>query len=202
MQTFAGPALCCACLAPFAYLVTAAFTDRLGANPIEAITHFTGQTALYLLLITLAVTPARRLFGWTRLVRHRRTLGLFAFFYASLHFINYFVIDQFFDLGEIGRDILKRPYITIGFTAFALLIPLAATSTDRMARRLGKRWKPLHRLVYVCATLAVLHFLWQVKADTREPLIFAAVLVLLLLLRLRLFDGVRLRIRRGTASPG
>lgn len=184
---------------PLAWLVFALFTDRLGANPIEELTHFTGQAALYLLLITLAVTPLRRLFGFTRLVRYRRMLGLFSFFYASLHFLSYFVLDQFFDLAEIGRDILKRPYITIGFTAFILLIPLAVTSTDNMLRRLGKHWKKLHRLVYVCATLAVLHFLWQVKADTREPLIFATVLVILLLLRHKLFDNVRL-VGRGPKS--
>ena len=179
------------------------FTDRLGANPIEEITHFTGQAALYLLLITLSVTPIRRLFGLTRLVRYRRMLGLFAFFYACMHFLSYFVLDQFFDFTEIGRDILKRPYITIGFAAFLLLIPLAVTSTDNMLRRLGKHWKTLHSLVYVCATLAILHFLWQVKADTREPLIFAAVLVVLLLLRHKLFANVRLTGQRPrvAASP-
>lgn len=181
----------CVGLIPLAWLVFALFTDRLGANPIEEITHFTGEVALYLLLITLSVTPLRRLFGFNRLVRYRRMLGLFSFFYASMHFLSYFVLDQFFDFAEIGRDILKRPYITIGFTAFILLIPLAVTSTDNMLRRLGKHWKTLHRLVYVCATLAILHFLWQVKADTREPLIFATVLVILLLLRHKLFDNVR-----------
>ncbi len=138
-------------------------------------------------MITLSVTPLRRLFGWSQLVRYRRTLGLFVFFYVCMHFSIY-ILDQS-DIDAIGRDIVKRPYITLGFSAFLLLIPLAVTSTDRMVRRLGRRWKQLHRMVYVCAVLAVLHFLWLVKADTREPLIFGTVLLALLILRHRWLDG-------------
>ena len=182
------PALFAACLIPLAFLVGRGASGNFGANPIEEITHFTGDWALYLLLLTLAVTPLRRLFGWSRLVRHRRMIGLFAFFYGVLHFLTYFVLDQFFDWAEIGKDIFKRPYITVGFSAFVLLVPLAVTSTDRMIRRLGgKRWKALHRLVYVSATLAVLHFLWLVKADVREPAICGGVLATLLCLRLPWF---------------
>ncbi|MDD9863274.1 MAG: sulfoxide reductase heme-binding subunit YedZ [Gammaproteobacteria bacterium] len=182
------PALFAACLIPLAFLVGRGASGNFGANPIEEITHFTGDWALYLLLLTLAVTPLRRLFGWSRLVRHRRMIGLFAFFYGVLHFLTYFVLDQFFDWAEIGKDIFKRPYITVGFSAFVLLVPLAVTSTDRMIRRLGgKRWKALHRLVYVSATLAVLHFLWLVKADVREPAICGVILATLLCLRLPWF---------------
>ena len=153
-------------------------------EPVEAITHRTGWWALTLLLVTLAVTPIRRLTGWNPLIKLRRPLGLFAFFYATLHVLTYFGLDQFFDLSYIAEDILERPYITVGFTAWVLLVPLAVTSTRGWIRRLGGRWQALHRLVYVSAGLAVLHFLWLVKADTREPLIFAAVLVFLLLFRL------------------
>ncbi len=173
------------CLLPLALLAGRGLWHRLGANPIEAITRSTGWWTLCLLLVTLAVTPARRLTGWTGLLRLRRMLGLYAFFYASLHLSTYVWLDQFFDLPGILADILKRPFITVGFTALCLLVPLAATSTNAMIRRLGaRRWQGLHRLVYAVGILGVLHFLWLVKKDLREPLIFAALLAVLLGLRL------------------
>lgn len=171
-------------LIPLAVLVYNAATDNLGSNPIEKVRLFTGDWTLYFLLITLAVTPMRKISGWHELIRYRRMLGLFAFFYANLHFFSYLILDQFFDWEEIWRDILKRPYITIGTAAFLLLIPLAVTSTSKMMKRLGKNWKRLHQLIYISATLGIVHFLWLVKADVREPLLLGAVLVLLLVLRL------------------
>lgn len=171
------------CLAPLGFLVWNGFHNALGANPIEKITHYTGEWALRFLLLTLAITPARKVFGWSGLVRFRRMLGLYAFFYAALHFLTYFVLDQFFDFSEIAADILKRPYITVGFAAFVLLIPLAATSTNKMMKRLGRRWKQLHQLVYVIAVLVILHFLWLVKADTFEPLMYAFFLLGLFVVR-------------------
>lgn len=184
-------------LVPLAILLAKTFLEnlgpwgRLGANPIEKVTHWTGYTALVLLMVTLAVTPIRRLTGWNEIIKLRRLIGLFAFFYATLHFLIYIVLDQFFSLPAIAADILERPYITVGFTAFVLLIPLAATSTKNSIRRLGKRWQTVHRLIYVSAALGVLHFFWKVKADTREPLIFAFVLAVLLLLRLPIFRTLR-----------
>jgi sulfoxide reductase heme-binding subunit YedZ len=183
MMRYLKPAVFVACLLPLALILWDAFNDGLGANPIEAITHRTGDWTLRLLLVTLAVTPARRLLGWGWLMRVRRMLGLYAFFYACLHFLTYLVLDQFFDWGEIAKDIIKRPYITVGFSAFILLIPLAVTSTNAMMRRLGKRWVQLHKLVYVIAVGGVLHYLWLVKADTLHPLTYAAILVLLLAAR-------------------
>jgi sulfoxide reductase heme-binding subunit YedZ len=178
-------------LLPFALLVKDGLTDNLTADPIEEITHRTGWWTLSLLLVTLAVTPARRLTGWNRLVQLRRPLGLFAFFYATLHVLTYFGLDQLFALDYLVEDVVERPYITVGFTAWLLLVPLAVTSTRGWIRRLGKRWQRLHRLVYLAAVLGVVHFLWLVKADTREPLIFAAVLGALFLLRLPLRGRVR-----------
>ncbi len=172
------------CLVPLARLVVLGVSGGLGANPIEFITRSTGTWTLVGLLATLAVTPLRRLTGRTDLIRYRRMLGLFSFFYASLHFITYFWLDQFFDPAAILRDIVKRPFITVGFTAFVLLIPLAATSTQAMMRRLGRRWQVLHRLVYAIAVLGVLHYLWLVKKDMTEPLIYGGVLAVLLLARL------------------
>ncbi len=171
-------------LVPLLSLVWAGLHDQLGTNPIERVTHRTGEWALRFLLLTLTITPARRLLNWPQLLRLRRMLGLYAFFYASLHFLTYLVVDQFFDFHEIARDVVKRPFITVGFFAFVLLVPLAVTSTNGMMRRLGKRWQQLHRLVYVIAIAAVLHFWWLVKADVREPLIYGALLSLLLLYRL------------------
>ncbi len=172
-------------LIPLANLIVKAVIDELGANPIEKITRTTGYWTLTLLLITLTVTPLRRLSGWSWLVRLRRMLGLFAFFYASLHFTTYLVLDQFFDVASIAKDIVKRPYITVGFPAFMLLIPLAVTSNDSMIRRLGgKRWRLLHRLVYLSAIGGGIHYWWLVKKDLTNPITFAILLALLLGFRL------------------
>lgn len=173
------------CLVPLASLVHGAVTDNLGANPIEAVTRGLGDWALRLLLITLAVTPLRRLSGLNWLLKLRRMLGLYAFFYAFLHFVSYIWLDQFFDWGEILKDIVKRPFITVGFAAFLLLIPLAITSNNAMIRRLGGRnWQMLHRAVYAIAVFAVLHFWWMVKLDITQPVLYAAALAILLGARL------------------
>jgi len=180
-------ALFVVCLMPLGLLIWRGFSGGLTANPIEFITHTTGWWALAFLLITLAVTPVRRMLDLPWLLRLRRMLGLYAFFYASLHFLTWLAVDQFFDWDAIVKDIVKRPYITIGFSAFVLLLPLAATSTNAMVRRLGVvRWQALHRAVYVIAILGVVHFWWLVKADIREPLVFAVVLAVLLGARLTL----------------
>jgi sulfoxide reductase heme-binding subunit YedZ len=170
-------------LAPLAALALAAARGALGANPVETITHATGQWALRLLLATLAVTPLRRLAGWSFVAPWRRSLGLLAFFYASLHFATFLVLDLGLDLSALGEEVAERPYVTLGFTALVLLAPLALTSTRGWQRRLGRRWLVLHRLVYAAAALAVLHFVWLVKADLLEPLAYAAVLAALLCLR-------------------
>ncbi len=175
------------CLAPAGKLLLETFGVGglgLGANPIETLLHRLGIWGLNFLMITLAVTPLRLVSGWNGLVRFRRMLGLFAFFYVFLHFLVYAGLDQRFDLQAIIEDITKRPYITVGFTALLLLIPLALTSTNAMMRRLGARWKKLHRLVYVIAILGVWHFYWQVKLDTLEALFYAAALAVLLGYRL------------------
>ncbi len=173
------------CLAPLGLLIWRGFTGGLTANPIEFITHTTGWWTLAFLMITLAVTPLRRLLDMPWLLRLRRMLGLYVFFYASLHFLTWLVVDQFFDWQAIVKDIAKRPYITVGFSAFLLLLPLAATSTNAMVRRLGAaRWQSLHRLVYVIAILGVVHFWWLVKKDIREPALFATILTVLLGTRL------------------
>ncbi|HET7392721.1 MAG TPA: protein-methionine-sulfoxide reductase heme-binding subunit MsrQ, partial [Candidatus Binatia bacterium] len=140
--------------------------------------------ALTILLTSLAITPLRKVLGWNALIRYRRMLGLFAFFYAVLHFSTYMVLDHFFDFQAIAKDIFKRPYVTAGFTSFVLMIPLALTSTAAMIRRLGKRWLQLHRLVYLAAAAGVLHFYWLVKSDIRRPAQYGAVLALLLGARL------------------
>lgn len=174
-----------ACLMPLVRLLWLGFHDGLGANPIEFITRSTGTWTLTFLLITLAITPLRRLSGWQWPIRLRRMLGLFAFFYAGLHFTTYLWLDQFFDLSAIYQDIFKRPFITVGFSSFLLLIPLAATSTQAMLRRLGGRnWQRLHRLVYLVAIGGVAHYWWLVKKDVTQPAIYAAVLALLLGYRL------------------
>lgn len=187
------------CLVPTAVLIYSGFSGALGANPLETITHETGQWALRLLLITLAVTPLREVFGWNRLIQFRRMLGLFAFFYLCLHLSTYVVFDHFFDLRGIVEDVLERPYITLGMSAFLLLLPLAVTSTNGWIRRLGRNWQRLHRLVYLAAIVAVAHFLWLVKADLREPLIYAAILAALLTFRL-LPERWRKRGRRVTRT--
>jgi sulfoxide reductase heme-binding subunit YedZ len=174
------------CLLPLAYYGQGLWQDTLGANPIEAVTRGLGNWALKLLLIALAVTPLRRLTGWSWLLRLRRTLGLFVFFYACLHLTTYLWLDQFFDWPAIGTDILKRPFIAAGMVTFALLVPLAITSSNAMVRRLGgRRWQELHRLIYPLAMVAVLHYTWMVKVDVRQPAIYGLILALLLGLRLK-----------------
>ena len=168
------------CLLPLAGLIAQTLLGELGANPVETITHATGDWTLRLLLATLAVTPLRQLLGWIWLVRLRRMLGLFTFFYASLHLLTYLWFDKFFAWGDIVHDIGKRPFITVGMAAFVFLVPLAVTSTDAMMRRLGRVWKRVHRLVYVIGALGVLHYWWLVKADERDPLIYASLLAVLL----------------------
>lgn len=185
-------------LTPFALLLWDAATDQLQAEPVKEITHRTGWWALTLLLVSLAVTPLRYVTGWKQVVRLRRPLGLIAFFYATLHVLTYFGLDQFFALDYIVEDVLERPYITVGFAAWLILIPLAVTSTKGWMRRMGPWWQKLHRLAYGAAILGVLHFLWLVKADTREPLIFAAILLLLLAFRLRVVQ--RMFGRSGSAT--
>jgi sulfoxide reductase heme-binding subunit YedZ len=177
-------ALFALCLVPLARLVFFAFTDRLGANPIEFVLRSLGTWTLTLLLVTLSITPLRRLTSWNSLIRVRRMLGLFAFFYACLHFLTYAGVDQSFDLSAILADVVKHPYITVGFACFVLLIPLAATSTNAMQRRLGgKRWQQLHRLVYLIAVGGVVHYLWLVKKDITQPVLYGLVLAVLLGIR-------------------
>ena len=171
------------CLLPLFSIVWDGATGGLGANPVEKVTHRTGDWALRILLLTMAITPLRILSGRKSLVRFRRMLGLFCFFYAFLHFSIYLVFDHFFNLADIIKDIVKRPYITVGFAAFVLLIPLAVTSTNSMQRKLGKRWKQLHQLVYFVALFGILHYLWQAKADLVQPLLHAAILLILLVIR-------------------
>ena len=172
-------------LAPLVWLIWRGLTDRLGANPIEEVLHHLGDTALIYLLVTLSITPVRRITGWNSLAPLRRPIGLFAFFYLTMHFVWYAIVDQTLDFEFIIEDVVERPYILAGFTAWLLLIPLAITSTRGWIRRLKKNWQRLHRLVYVSTGLGVLHFYWQVKADTYWPIVAATVLAALLLLRLR-----------------
>ena len=189
------------CLLPVTLLALELFGVgglSLGANPIEELIHRLGKWGLRLLLITLAVTPLRKLTGWNGMLRFRRMLGLFAFFDVLLHFMTYAGLDQRFDLAVSSEDIAERPYITIGMIALLLVLPLALTSTNGMMRRLGKRWQKLHRLVYVIAILGVWHFYWQVKLDTLEALIYAGILAVLLGFRLVVW---RSRTRRGAVGP-
>ncbi|MDF1530610.1 MAG: sulfoxide reductase heme-binding subunit YedZ [Sedimenticola sp.] len=179
------PALFLILLVPLALLVEQGFSDNLGANPVETITHQTGLWALRLLLLTLAITPLCKLTGVNELVRLRRMLGVYSFFYALLHFMTYAVLDHSFDVAAILLDVAKRPYVTVGFSVFLMLIPLAMTSTNGMIKRLGgKRWKRLHKLVYLCGLGGVIHYLWLVKADTFSPLNYLALFLLLMLFRL------------------
>lgn len=176
------PIVFIASLTPALLLLAGAFNlfgRELGPDPVARLLHSCGKTALNFLMLTLLVTPVRQLTGFSNLVRLRRMLGLFAFFYASTHFLIYLILDQELDLANVTKDITKRPYITIGFTALMLLIPLAVTSTNKMMRRLGRRWQKLHRLVYVIAVLGVWHYYWQVKRDVREPLLYVGFLVIL-----------------------
>lgn len=173
------------CLMPVTLLFRNFYLDELGANPFEVLTRSTGEWTLRFLLLTLAMTPLRRLTGAAWPLRLRRMLGLFVFFHVCVHLLTYLWLDHFFDWEEIVVDIVKRPYITFGMLAFTLLLPLAFTSTKKMMKRLGQRWKSLHKLIYVIAILGVLHFLLLVKADLREPIIYAFVLVALFAVRLK-----------------
>jgi sulfoxide reductase heme-binding subunit YedZ len=184
MLKYGKPFVFLAALAPFLWLVFRALTGRLSANPIEDITLTTGIWALRLLLASLAITPLRRLTGWQRVIQYRRMLGLFAFFYATLHVLTYVVLDQGLAFEFIIPDILKRPYITMGMIAFTLMVPLAVTSTKGWIRRLGRKWQLLHRLVYFSAAAASVHFLWKVKVAIGEPVYYAAILGILLVFRL------------------
>jgi methionine sulfoxide reductase heme-binding subunit len=190
-----------ACLGPLIRLVWRAYQHLLGANPIEVITHSTGDWTLILLLVTLAITPVRKITGLLWLIRFRRMFGLFAFFYGVLHFLTYVWLDKFFDLDEMLADVAKRRFITAGFTAFVLLIPLAVTSTSGCIRRLGgKRWQALHRLIYLSALAAVIHYLWLVKADIRKPVEYASLLGVLMLYRVGAWAWPKIRAR--TSVPG
>ncbi len=180
------PLVFLAALGPAIWLLVAALGNDLGANPIEAITRSLGDWALRFLLLTLTVSPLRRLTGWRWLLGYRRMLGLYSFFYASLHLLSYIVLDQFFYWPEIWADIIKRPYITVGMASFLLLIPLAVTSTTGWMRRLGRNWQRLHRLVYLIAIGGVLHYYMLVKADTSDPLLYALILFVLMLLRIKI----------------
>ena len=188
---------------PAGLLAWAGFHDGLGANPVEFIQHSTGDWTLRFLIITLAVTPARKLLGLPALIRYRRMLGLFAFFYICLHFTTYIWLDQSFDLHSMWLDVAKRKYITIGFLGFVLMIPLAITSTRGWIRRLGgKRWQWLHRAIYISAIAGVIHYAWLVKSDERKPLQYAVLVGILLLYRIVVWLLARSRpALRGVPAP-
>jgi methionine sulfoxide reductase heme-binding subunit len=201
MQKGAKIAVFAACAAPIVWLATRTLTGRLGINPVEDLELTTGIWALRLLVATLLVTPVRRLTGWNRIIQYRRMLGLFTFFYASVHFAIYIGVDQFFAFGFILKDIAKRPFITMGFIAFVSMIPLAVTSTKGWIRRLGRRWQVLHRLIYVSAICAAVHYLWKVKVMIGSPVYYAAAIALLLLFRVfwQLRSAKPLKTQRATA---
>lgn len=178
------PIVFLAALIPLALLVIDGLRGELGANPIEKITHQTGLWTLILLLTTLVITPLRRITGVNWVIQYRRMIGLFAFFYGSLHLMTYVWLDQFFDFRNMLHDVYKRPFITAGFTAFCLMVPLALTSTQWSIRKLGKKWQPLHRLIYVSAFAGVVHFIWLVKKDIQEPVIYAIIFGVLMLVRI------------------
>jgi sulfoxide reductase heme-binding subunit YedZ len=196
-------ALFLTCLVPFAVLVWRALHSGLGANPVEFVQHATGDWTLRFLVFTLSITPLRKLLNLPDLIRFRRMLGLFAFFYVCLHFLTYIGADQSFDLGGMWKDIQKRRFITVGFTAFVLLIPLALTSTAGWVRRLGgRRWQMLHRAIYVSAVCGVIHYYWLVKSDVRKPLFYAALVAILLAWRLGNWFSRRKRQPVPSPSPG
>lgn len=188
------------CLIPVARLGLAAYQGNLGPNPLEFITHATGDWTIRFLLITLAVTPLRQLLKQYWLIQFRRMLGLFAFFYGTLHLTTYLWFDKFFVWHDIWEDVAKRKFITVGFLAFVLMIPLAVTSTKGMIRRLGKRWTQLHRLIYVSAIAGVIHYVWLVKADLRLPLTYGAILAVLLAYRVMKWAAPRLGAGPTTAA--
>ncbi len=189
------------CLVPLLRLGWRGYQQELGANPIEVITHATGDWTMRFLLITLSVTPLRKLLKQPWLIRFRRMFGLFAFFYVCLHFLTYIWLDKSFDLHEMLADVVKRKFITVGFTGFVLLIPLAITSTTGWIRRLGgKRWQALHRLIYVSAIAGVIHYLWLVKADMTKPLEYGFILFVLLGYRIAVWLGAKFGQKRGLIS--
>jgi sulfoxide reductase heme-binding subunit YedZ len=195
---YSKPAVFLTCLVPMGLLVRKGVANLLGANPIEVITHSTGDWTLIFLCITLAITPLRRALGLPWLVRYRRMTGLFAFFHGALHLMTYLWLDKFFDWHEMLKDVAKRPFITAGLTAFVLMLPLAATSTAAMIRRLGgRRWQLLHRLIYGSAVAGVIHYYWLVKADVRLPLRYAAIVGFLLACRV----GIHLVDKRNQRAP-
>lgn len=181
----AKPVFFLLCSLPMLWIISAAFIGELGANPVEKVTHLTGDWALRLLILTLALTPLKQLTGKVQFIRFRRMAGLFVYFYALVHFTIWFVADHSLDFVSMYQDIIKRPYITFGFFAFLLMTPLAITSNQWSMRKLGKRWKSLHKLVYPILILAVLHFMWLVKADFLEPIIYAVVAAIMLGLRVK-----------------
>jgi len=202
MRRLVKPVLFVVCLLPFVHMLLGAFQlggIELGTNPVEKIQDTFGQWALRLLLITLAVTPLRDWFNAPLLIQLRRMLGLYAFFYVLMHFLTWLILDQGMYWAGIVQDIAKRPFITLGFIALLLLIPLAVTSTNAMMRKLGRRWKSLHRLIYPIALLGVWHYWWQVKADIREPLLYASIAALLLAWR---FWKARQRSRKAVQASG
>ncbi|MCB5187514.1 sulfoxide reductase heme-binding subunit YedZ [Methylobacillus caricis] len=178
-------------LLPLVRLIWLGINENMGANPVEFIEHSTGTWALVALLLSLAVTPMHKLFGLAWVLPLRRMLGLYMFFYACLHFLAYLWLDHWFDWNEIGHDIIKHPYVLVGFAAFTLSIPLAITSNDYMVRKLKKRWKVIHRLVYPIAIFAVLHYVWLVKKDIFQPLMYASVLLMLMIYRVWFLSGIK-----------
>lgn len=192
MQKLIKSLLFFVCLVPAGWLLWLFFTDNLGANPFEVLTRDSGEWTLRFILLTLLMTPLRSIFNWSWPLRIRRMLGLYAFFYASLHLLTYLWFDQFFDWNEIAIDIAKRPFITAGITAWFMLLPLAVTSTNNMMKKLGKKWKKLHRLVYPISILGVLHFVWLVKADLIEPIIYGVILFFLLAYRYIKRKGIKM----------
>ena len=196
------------CLVPVARLLLDGLRSALGPNPIEMITHETGDWTMIFIMLTLAVTPLRRITGVNALISFRRMIGLFAFFYGSLHALTYFWLDKFFDVHEIVKDVYKRPFITAGFTAFVLMIPLAITSTKGWIRRLGKKWTLLHRLIYVTAAAGVIHYIWLVKKDEAKPYFYALIFSCLMLWRVgawivkRVKSGTTKAPQAGRASEG
>jgi len=200
MSRYFKPVLFLACLVPLGRLAWRGFHAGLGANPIEFITHATGDWTLIFLLVTLAITPLRKLTRQYWLISFRRMLGLFAFFYGFLHLMTYVWLDKFFDVHEMLHDIAKRKFITAGMTAFTLMIPLALTSTKWAIRKLGKRWQMLHRLIYFSASAGVIHYIWLVKKDLKKPLEYAAVLGVLLLYRVVMWAVSRRSLPHATVN--
>ena len=190
------------CLAPAGYLGWLFYREDLTANPLEYITHFTGRTALIILFITLCITPIRHLSSWNGIIRFRRLIGLFSFFYAVIHLLIYLVFDRGFVFTELGEDIAKRPYITIGFTTWLMLLTLAVTSPQAIVRRLGgKRWRAVHRLVYVAPVLGVIHFTWAQKKDIRLPLLYGLVLGVIFAVRIARWAVGRARLGHPAQKP-